>query len=434
MSRNLDIKIGTEFTGYDHLRGQSEIKYLLRDNEPVDSLNAGENGIVVLAKTPFYAESGGQVGDRGELVAGNGARFQVEDTQKHADAILHIGRLVSGRLSKGVAVETQVDNALRRATIQNHSATHLLHAALRQVLGSHVQQKGSLVNEHRLRFDFSHGTALTSDEVRKIEMLVNEQIQANHQAQAQNMSLQDAKQSGAMALFGEKYGDRVRVMTMGGFSVELCGGTHVARTGDIGLFKIVSESGIAAGVRRIEAVTGMTALNLLYQTEARLDRIGSVVKADRDQIETKVLQLAERNRELEKEMQKLKSRLADRSAGGGNITEQAIQVNGVQVLAQCIEGADSKILRETLDQLKQKFKTAVIVLGAVENDKVLLVAGVTKDTVDRVHAGELVNHVAEQVGGRGGGRPDMAQAGGTNPAALNPALESAKAWIKNKLA
>jgi alanyl-tRNA synthetase len=434
ISRNLNIKIGTEFTGYDHLQAQSEIKYLLHNNEPVDTLNAGENGIVVLAKTPFYAESGGQVGDRGELVANNGARFKVEDTQKHADAILHIGRLVSGGLSKGTAVKADVDAALRRATIQNHSATHLLHAALRQILGSHVQQKGSLVNEHRLRFDFSHGAALTADEIRKIEILVNEQIQANHQAQAQNMSLQDAKKSGAMALFGEKYGDQVRVMSMGDFSVELCGGTHVVRTGDIGLFKIISESGIGGGTRRIEAITGMNALNLLYQMEARLDRIGGTVKADHDQIETKVMQLAERNRELEKEMQKLKSRLADRSAGGGNIAEQAIEVNGVQVLAECIEGADSKILRETLDQLKQKLKTAVIVLAAVENEKVLLVAGVTKDTVDRVHAGELVNHVAEQVGGRGGGRPDMAQAGGTNPAALNPALESAKVWVKNKLA
>jgi alanyl-tRNA synthetase len=433
LSRNLDIKIGTEFIGYDRLFDQSEVKHLLRDNEPVDTLNAGENGIVVLAKTPFYAESGGQVGDRGELVANNGARFRVEDTQKHADAILHIGRLVSGSLSKGAAVKAQVDNALRRATIQNHSATHLLHAALRQVLGPHVQQKGSLVNEHRLRFDFSHGGALTADEIRKIEMLVNEQIQANHQAQAQTMSLQDAKKSGAMALFGEKYGDRVRVMTMGDFSVELCGGTHVIRTGDIGLFKIVSESGIAAGVRRIEAVTGMTALNQLYQMEAKLDRIGGVVKADHDQIETKVLQLAERNRELEKEMQKLKSRLADRSAGGGNIAEQALEIGGVRILAECIDGADSKILRETLDQLKQKLKTAVIVLGAVENEKVLLVAGVTKDAVDRVHAGELVNHVAEQVGGRGGGRPDMAQAGGTNPAALKPALESVRNWVKEKL-
>jgi alanyl-tRNA synthetase len=433
MSRNLDIKIGTEFIGYEHIQGQSEIRHLLRDNEPVDSLNAGEAGIVVLAKTPFYAESGGQVGDRGELLTDSGARFKVEDTQKHADAILHIGRMISGRLSKGTSVKTQVDTALRRATIQNHSATHLLHAALRQILGSHVQQKGSLVNEHRLRFDFSHGSALAADEIRKIELLVNEQIQANHQAQAQSMSLQDAKKSGAMALFGEKYGDRVRVMSMGDFSVELCGGTHVTRTGDIGLFKIIAESGVAAGVRRIEAVTGMTALDQLYQTEARLDRIGSAVKADREQIESRVLQLAERNRELEKEMQKLKSKLADRSAGGGNIAEQAVEIGGVRVLAEYIDGADSKILRETLDQLKQKLKTAVIVLGAVENEKVLLVAGVTKDAVDRVHAGELVNHVAEQVGGRGGGRPDMAQAGGTNPTALKPALESVSNWVKQRL-
>jgi alanyl-tRNA synthetase len=433
MSRNLDIKTASEFIGYDHLHGRSEIKHLLRDNEPVDSLSEGEGGVVVLGTTPFYAESGGQIGDRGELIADGGARFQVEDTQKYADAILHIGRVVSGSLRKGITVNAQVDARLRNSTVQNHSATHLLHAALRQVLGPHVQQKGSLVNEFRLRFDFSHSAALTSDEIRKIELLVNEQIQANHSAQAQQMSLQDAKKSGAMALFGEKYGDRVRVMSMGDFSVELCGGTHVSRTGDIGLFRIISESGVAAGVRRIEAVTGMNALDLIYQTEARLDRVGIAVKSDREQVETKVLQLAERNRELEKELQKLKARLAERSSGGGNIAEQAVEIGGVQILAETIEGADTKILRDTLDQLKQKLKTAVIVLGAVENEKVLLVAGVTKDTVTRVHAGELINYVAEQVGGRGGGRPDMAQAGGTNPGALKPALESVKSWVTSKL-
>jgi alanyl-tRNA synthetase len=309
-----------------------------------------------------------------------------------------------------------------------------LQAALRQVLGSHVQQKGSLVNEHRLRFDFSHASALAPEELREIESLVNEQIQANHQAQARQMSLQDAKKSGAVALFGEKYGDQVRVMSMGDFSVELCGGTHVARTGDIGLFRIVSESGIAAGVRRLEAVTGMAALNMIYQTEAQLDRVGATVKADREQIESKVTQLADRNRELEKELQKLKTRLADRStAGGGNAQIQTVEVAGVKVLVQNIEDADGKILREALDQLKQKLQTAVIVLAAVENDKVLLVAGVTKDTIDRVHAGELVNYVAEQVGGRGGGRPDMAQAGGTHPEALPRALESVVVWVKDKL-
>lgn len=429
---SLDIKSGSEFIGYDHLHGRSEIKHLLRNNEPVDSLSEGEDGIIVLAKTPFYAEAGGQVGDRGELVTDNGARFHVEDSQKHADAILHIGRVLAGGLHKGQIVNAVVDAQLRRATVQNHSATHLLHAALRRVLGTHVQQKGSLVNEHRLRFDFSHTSALTHDEIRKIEILVNEQIQANHQAQARSMSLQDAKKSGAMALFGEKYGDQVRVMTMGDFSVELCGGTHVARTGDIGLFRIVSESGIAAGVRRIEAVTGMNALNLAYETEARLDRVGAALKADHDQIEPKVMQLVDRNRELEKEMQKLKARLADRNTGG-SITEQAIDIGGVRIVAECLDGADNKILRDTLDQLKQKLKTAVIVLAAVENEKVLLVAGVTKDTVERVHAGELVNYVAQQVGGRGGGRPDMAQAGGVNPAALKPALESVKDWVKNKL-
>jgi alanyl-tRNA synthetase len=336
---------------------------------------------------------------------------------------------------KGQAVTAEVDAGLRRSTIQNHSATHLLHAALRQVLGPHVQQKGSLVNEQRLRFDFSHTAALTPDELRKIEWLVNEQIQANHPAQARQMSLQDAKKSGAMALFGEKYGDQVRVMSMGDFSIELCGGTHVGRTGDIGLFRIVSESGIASGVRRIEAVTGMNALNMIYQTEARLDRVGAAVKADREQVESKVTQLAERNRELEKELQKIKARLAERSAGGGGgIGEQAVEIGGVKVLAETIEGADGKILRDTLDQLKQKFKTAVIVLGAVENEKVLLIAGVTKDMVGRVHAGELVNYVAEQVGGRGGGRPDMAQAGGTNAGALRPALEAVPGWVRKKLA
>jgi alanyl-tRNA synthetase len=436
LSRNLEIKSASEFIGYDHLHGRSEIKYLLRDNKPVDSLNEGDNGIVVLARTPFYAESGGQVGDRGELHTDNGMRFRVEDTQKYADAILHIGRVVSGSLHRGLGVNAEVDAGLRRSTIQNHSATHLLHAALRQVLGTHVQQKGSLVNEHRLRFDFSHTSALTPDEIRKIEFLVNEQIQANHQAQGKTMSLQDAKKSGAMALFGEKYGDQVRVMSMGGFSVELCGGTHVSRTGDIGLFRIIAESGVAAGVRRIEAATGMGALNLVYQTEARLDRVGAAVKADREQIEPRVLQLAERNRELEKELQKLKARLAERSTGGGGggITEQAVEIAGVRVVAECIDGADSKILRDTLDQLKQKLKTAVIVLAAVENEKVLLVAGVTKDTVARVHAGELVNYVAEQLGGKGGGRPDMAQAGGVNSSALQPALQSVSSWVKKRLA
>lgn len=432
MSQNLDIKAASEFIGYDHLQGRSEIKHLLRDNEPVDALHEGESGVVVLAKTPFYPEAGGQVGDRGELVMDSGERFKVEDTQKHADAILHFGRLVKGALRKGTAVNALVDARLRRATVQNHSATHLLHAALRRVLGTHVQQKGSLVNEHRLRFDFSHTSALAPDEIRKIESLVNEQIQANHQAQASQMSLQDAKKNGAMALFGEKYGEQVRVMAMGDFSVELCGGTHVMRTGDIGLFRIVAESGIAAGVRRIEAVTGMTALNLIYQTEERLDRVGAAVKADREQIESKVVQLAERNRELEKELQKLKAKLADRSTGG-SITEQAVDIGGVKVVAECIEGADSKILRDTLDQLKQKLKTAVILLAAVDSEKVLLVAGVTRDTVDRVHAGELVNYVAEQVGGRGGGRPDMAQAGGNNPASLKQALDSVKAWVQSKL-
>jgi alanyl-tRNA synthetase len=435
MGRGLDIKTGTEFIGYDHLQSRSEIKYLLRDNEPVEALNEGESGIVVLAQTPFYAEAGGQVGDRGELVTESGASFKVEDTRKYADAILHIGRMAKGSFRKGEPVQASVDAQLRRSTVQNHSATHLLHAALRQVLGSHVQQKGSLVNEQRLRFDFSHTAALTPDELRKIEWLVNEQIQANHPAQARQMSLQDAKKSGAMALFGEKYGDRVRVMSMGDFSIELCGGTHVGRTGDIGLFRVVSESGIASGVRRIEAVTGMNALNLIYQMEARLDRVGAAVKADREQVEGKVTQLAERNRELEKELQKFKARLAERSAGGGGgIGEQAVEIGGVKVLVETIEGADGKILRDTLDQLKQKFKTAVIVLGAVENEKVLLIAGVTKDMVGRVHAGELVNYVAEQVGGRGGGRPDMAQAGGTNIGALRPALERVPDWVRKKLA
>jgi len=428
----LSLDHGTTFSGYDANEDQGRVTEIYRDlKQSADVLKANEIGVVVLDRTPFYGESGGQVGDRGYLVGQDG-RFCVEETKKHpSGAVLHIGRVEHGFLRRGETVKAHIDIDWREPTRLNHSATHLLHAALRQVLGKHVAQKGSLVHPEYLRFDFSHPKPVTPAELQSIEDLVNAQIRANNDVETKLMKLDDAMASGAMALFGEKYDADVRVLRMGDFSVELCGGTHVRRTGDIGLLKIVSETGVAAGVRRIEAYTGQRALDWVEEEEQALAAIASLVKSDRAQVADKVKQLVERARELEKEIARLKSQHA--SAAGSGLAGQAHEVKGIQVLAARIDGADVKALRETLDQLKNKLKTAAIVLAAVEAGKVTLVAGVTKDAVDRVKAGELVNMVAQQVGGKGGGRPDMAQAGGTDPSKLDAALGSVTKWVEASL-
>ncbi len=429
-SAGLDIEGSTEFSGYERLTDESAIIALYRDGESVERLEAGEAGIVVLEGTPFYAESGGQVGDRGWLETAT-ARFAVSDTQKQGDVFAHIGTLEHGSLQPGERVEARVDAARRQATVLNHSGTHLLHAALRTVLGDHVQQKGSLVGPDRLRFDFTHYEPVTPAQLEQIETLVNQQVRANAVAETRVMSVDDALAAGAMALFGEKYGDQVRVLSIGEFSVELCGGTHVRHAGDIGLLKITSEGGIAAGVRRIEAVTGERALQWVSSNENRLQRIAELVKGGREDADEKVAQVLEKNRRLEKELQQLKSKLA--SSQGSDLAAEAVEINGIKVLAARLDGADSKALRETLDQLKNKLGSAAVVLGTVDGDKVSIIAGVTKDQTDRIKAGELVNAVASQVGGKGGGRPDMAQAGGNQPEHLDAALQSVTAWVQERV-
>ncbi len=426
----LELEGQTEFTGYQRLEDRAEVVAIYRDGQPVTHLETGEQGLVVLDHTPFYAESGGQVGDSG-LLLGEGVELEVLDTQKQGDVITHIAVVERGSLHEGDRVEARVDARARARIAANHSATHLLHAALRQLLGEHVMQKGSLVEAERLRFDFSHGEALSREQLREIEALVNEQIRANLPVQAEEMNVDQAMAAGAMALFGEKYGDEVRVLSMGDFSKELCGGTHVARTGDIGLFKITAEGGVAAGVRRIEAVTAEAALDWVNGNEDRLLRVAELVKAGRDTIEQKVVQLLERNRSLEKSLETLKAKLA--RAAGGDLEAQAVDVAGIKVVAAQLDGADVKTLRDTVDQLKQKLGTAAIVLAAVDGGKVRLVAGVSKNATGRVKAGELVNRVAQQVGGRGGGRPDMAQAGGSDPAALGEALASVPQWVAEQI-
>ncbi len=422
----------TEFTGYDKLQNGATVIALFKNGEQAEQLESGEEGMVILDKTPFYAESGGQVGDRGLLKIASGGDFRVSDTRKQGGELFgHIGKLKNGSLKVGDQVTADVDAANRKATALNHSATHLLHAALRQILGDHVQQKGSMVNAERLRFDFSHFEPINSDLLNQIETLVNEQIRNNYKVETRLMDIDQAKASGAMALFGEKYDEVVRVLSMGDFSTELCGGTHVNAIGDIGLFKITVETGIASGVRRIEAVTGEKALKLIQDEDGKLYRIAQSIKAGREDVEDKLGQLLEKNRRLEKELEQLKSKLA--SAAGSDMASSAVEINGVKVLATNMEGADVKALRETMDQLKNKLGTAVIVLAAVDGEKISLVAGVTKDTTDKVKAGDLVKFVAEQVGGKGGGRPDMAQAGGTDPAALPGALSSVEGWVSGKL-
>ena len=426
---NLQLEGETTFTGYEHLSEGSRITALFHEGAAVEHLQIGQSGLVVLEQTPFYAESGGQVGDRGRLESSS-ARFEVHDTQKQGGVFTHIGNVTEGVLRVNDAVNAYVDSERRQSVILNHSGTHLLHAALRTVLGDHVQQKGSLVDPERLRFDFAHYEPLTAEQLESIERLVNEQIRANAPAETRVMSVDDALQSGAMALFGEKYGDNVRVLSIGDFSVELCGGTHVRHAGDIGLLKIVAETGIASGVRRIEAVTGESALQWVAANEARMQRIAELVKGSRDDVAEKVAQLQEKNRALEKELQQLKGKLA--STQGSDLATQAVDINGIKVLAARMDGADTKTLRDTLDQLKNKLGSAAVVLGAVEGNKITLVAGVTKDQTATIKAGELVNQVAMQVGGKGGGRPDMAQAGGNQPENLDAALESVPAWVQGK--
>ncbi|MEJ5212009.1 MAG: alanine--tRNA ligase [Burkholderiales bacterium] len=421
----------TAFHGYDTLTLQAQVLALYKEGTQVSSIQVGDEAVVVLDRTPFYAESGGQVGDRGQLLGANGS-FLVEDTQKiQAEVFGHKGRLTLGTLAVGDTVEAQVDPVARQRAAWNHSATHLLHAALRKVLGNHVTQKGSLVDAQRTRFDFSHPNALTPEEIQRVENLVNEAIRANYPVQVRLMKYDEAIKHGAMALFGEKYGDEVRVVGMGDFSTELCGGTHVKRSGDIGLFKIVAESGVAAGIRRIEAVTGDLALEYVQQEEARLLEAAAALKTPPQEVNQKIAQILDNVKHLEKELARLKSRLA--AARGDELADSAVDVKGVRVLAAEIEGADAKALRDTLDKLKDKLKTAAIVLASREGGKVTLIAGVTSNLTDRLKAGELVNHVASQVGGKGGGRPDMAQAGGTQPEHLPQALASVAEWVAAKL-
>jgi alanyl-tRNA synthetase len=430
-SADVQLEGETGFTGYDQLEGEAAVVVLICNGVQVDQLEAGQSGQVILDQTPFYAESGGQVGDRGQLVTASSC-FEVEDTRKQGGAVfVHVGTVTEGVLRRGDHVTARVDSARRQATVLNHSGTHLLHAALREVLGDHVQQKGSLVGPERLRFDFSHYEPVTPEQLQAIETLVNEQIRANARAETRLMSMDEAMESGAMALFGEKYGNEVRVLSIGDFSVELCGGTHVAHAGDIGLLRITSETGIASGVRRIEAVTGARALQWVRDNEQRLARVAELVKGNREDVDERVGQLLEKSRQMEKELQQLKGKLA--SSQGTDLAAQAVEIDGIKVLAARMDGADNKVLRETLDQLKNKLASAAVVLAAVDGEKISLVAGVTKDQTGRVKAGELVNMVATQVGGKGGGRPDMAQAGGNDPAALDDALAGVEAWVREKL-
>jgi alanyl-tRNA synthetase len=397
----------------------------------VERLASGEPGVVVLDRTPFYAESGGQVGDRGRIGGANGV-FSVADTQKiQADVYGHTGTLESGALTIGDSVTAEVDLVSRSRAAWNHSATHLMHAALRKVLGPHVQQKGSLVDASRTRFDFSHNEPMTEAQIREVEALVNDAIRRNLDVTARTMNYDDAIRAGAMALFGEKYGDQVRVLAMGDFSTELCGGTHVKRTGDIGLFKIVSEGGVAAGIRRVEAMTGEGALAWVQAQEEQLNEAAAALKAPPAELTARIGQILDNVKTLERELARLKSKMA--ASQGDELAAQAADLNGVKVLAATLEGADAKTLRETLDKLKDKLKRAAIVLATADAGRVTLIAGVTADLTAKVKAGELVNHVAQQVGGKGGGRPDMAQAGGTEPAKLPGALESVKAWVESRL-
>ena len=428
-----DIKLDsqTEFTGYEHLDDQVQIVALYKQGQSVDSLLAGEEGLVVLDKTPFYAESGGQIGDSGQITATN-AVFDVKDTQKQAGTLfLHKGKVLSGTLTTGQACTASVNKVDRVATELNHSATHLLHAALRQTLGEHVSQKGSLVNTERLRFDFAHFEPVTPEEIEVLERLVNEQIRINNSVSSEIMAKEDAVQAGAMALFGEKYGAEVRVLKIGEFSTELCGGTHVLRAGDIGCFKIISETGVAAGVRRIEAVTGAGCIDWIANRDKALNKIAGLLKSAPEKTAEKVEQLLEKTRTLEKQLERLNSKLA--SSAGDELGAQAIDVAGIKVLAVKLDGVEAKSLREMAEQLKNKLGSCAIVLAVVEGEKVNLVAGVSKDKMAHIKAGDLVNFVATQVGGKGGGKPDLAMAGGNEPNNLDAALAGVSAWVQEQL-
>ena len=426
----LKLDFETPFTGYKQLSEKTTVVGIYKDGVEVNGLIAGEEAVVVLAETPFYAESGGQVGDSGILKVDDGI-FAVTDTQKAGKAIIHKGYLELGTLEKGAEVEAVVDGERRQAIALNHSVTHLLHAALRQALGDHVTQKGSLVGAERMRFDFSHFEGLTMATIRRVEELVNAQIRANHDVSTELMDLEAAKSAGAMALFGEKYEDDVRVVRMGDYSTELCGGTHAKRTGDIGFFKIIAESGIAAGVRRIEAVTGKGAIDFMHQLGEQIEEAAALVKGDQFSIADKVRQMMDKAKLMERELEQLKAKLA--AQAGSDLLGQVIEINGQKVLIAALEGADPKSLRGMLDELKNQMKSGVVLLATSSEDKVNLIAGVTNDLTAKVKAGELVNLVAQQVGGKGGGRPDMAQAGGTQPAAVPAALQSVHSWLEERL-
>ena len=425
-----DLDGSTEFLGYTHLDASAVVVALAKDGELVDALAAGDSGIVVLNQTPFYAESGGQQGDRGSLTSANGS-YQVMGTKKFGSHFGHEGKLGMGELKVGDIVNARVEGPRRQATALNHSATHLLHAALRIVLGDHVTQKGSLVTHERTRFDFSHPQPVTSEELVAIEAMVNREIRQNEVVETRVMPIEEAKAAGAMALFGEKYDDEVRVLSMGEFSVELCGGTHVARTGDIGLFKILSEGGVASGVRRIEAVTGECALEQVVALEATLDQAAALLKTGADSIVSKIEQMTERLKVAEREADALKMKLATQA--GGDLLDDVVDVCGVQCLVASLDGQDPKTLRDTLDRVKNRLSQGVVVLATVRDEKVNLIAGVTDNLTDRVKAGDLIGFVAAQVGGRGGGRADMAQAGGTEPASLPDAMKSVAAWLEEQL-
>ncbi len=424
----------TQFDGYETLNVQASVVALYLDGTTVDRLETGEHGIVVLDRTPFYAESGGQVGDRGVLVKTSSpfATVKIVDTQKiRAEVFGHHGEMAKGELKVGDVINAQVDLPLRSATMFNHSATHLMHAALRKVLGDHVQQKGSLVDEHKTRFDFSQPKPMKAADIARVEVLVNEEIRRNVPITARVMKYDDAIKAGAIALFGEKYGDEVRVIGMGEFSTELCGGTHVSRSGDIGFFKIVLETGVASGIRRLEAVTATSALDYVQKRESQLAEIAAALKAAPEEVEHRLVQVLENVKRLEKELTRLKSKIA--SSQGDDLADRAVSVGSAKVLAANLDGADVKTLRETVDKLKDKLESAVIVLGSAHNGKVTLIAGVTGNLTSSVKAGDLVNFVAGQVGGKGGGRADMAQAGGTNTAALAQALASVENWVRESI-
>ncbi|MCG3463556.1 alanine--tRNA ligase [Xenorhabdus bovienii] len=429
---NEQIKVDgrSDFSGYEHNSQQATVIAIFRHGEAVDQIHAGEEAIVILDKTAFYAESGGQVGDTGKLSNGNGV-FEVADTQKYGQAIGHIGKLINGTLSVNCTANAEI-NIVRRDSIRlNHSATHLLHAALRQILGEHVSQKGSLVNDKYLRFDFSHFEAMKPEQIRQVENLVNEEIRKNSAIVTELMELEEAKTKGAMALFGEKYDEQVRVLSMGGFSTELCGGTHASRTGDIGLFRISSESGTAAGIRRIEAITGQTALNSVYQQTDLLQDIAHLVKGDISSLNEKVKTTLDRTKQLEKELQQLKSQQAAQESS--SLANQTKEIQGVRLLVTQLGDTEPKMLRTMVDDLKNQLGSAIIVLSTVTGDKVTLIVGITKDLTARIKAGDLISFVAQQVGGKGGGRPDLAQAGGTDVAALPSALASVEEWVTLRL-